>query len=341
MPMFKGKRKHRSLSQRKHTIGKMVAKNQEAENPWTEEENRKLCNLGDAGKTLGDIHRKFRSRNAESCLNQYFHLKGYHTTGISRTHTSHQARQEPSQYPQSTQNTHYSSVIGRHRGYRLHSAASVVDPIPHRRIIGTVLEQSYQYPSRSNQNTPSVLPLRRELPSVARRDADMAGQDAVKDRQEATMARRNSAEAHTYPTPLNSAASTSSHQNLRAAASTPSHPVAEGPEYPTSAMSAQVMPPNALGALNGNAFDNPPSSEVVDNESTGSPFTSRHQRRALSSSPSASTVNSPTDSTPATSAATSPTTPSHPPGTHYSPESQKAAANRVGKSRRPAHLEGF
>ncbi|KAF6239676.1 hypothetical protein HO173_002222 [Letharia columbiana] len=58
-PMFKGKRKHRSLSQRKHTIGKMGPSYHEAEKPWTEEENRKLCALGDAGKTLGDIHRKF------------------------------------------------------------------------------------------------------------------------------------------------------------------------------------------------------------------------------------------------------------------------------------------
>ena len=93
--VFKGRRKHRSLSQRKHTIGKMGPKYHEPEEPWTEEENQKLCALGDAGKTLGDIHRKFRSRNAERCLDRYFFLKGYHITGPSRTHASHQAGHPP------------------------------------------------------------------------------------------------------------------------------------------------------------------------------------------------------------------------------------------------------
>ncbi|CAF9923510.1 MAG: hypothetical protein ALECFALPRED_002396 [Alectoria fallacina] len=94
-PIFKGKRKHRSLSQRKHTIGKMGPQYHEAEKPWTEEEDRLLCALGDAGKTLGEIHRKFRSRNAERCLNRYFRLRGYHTTGKGLLRTSHQAREAP------------------------------------------------------------------------------------------------------------------------------------------------------------------------------------------------------------------------------------------------------
>lgn len=350
-PLFKGKRQHRSLSQRKHTIVKMGPKSDEAEKPWTEEEDRKLCNLGDTGKTLGDIHRKFRSRNAQRCLNRYFHLKGYDTTCIGRTHASHQ---DPLQYSQKTQKTYDSSVLERNREYRFHSGISVIDSIPHPRTMGTVLQQSLQTSAHANQDVPSVFPLRRQISetsseavrlaqaaqlthqeSAARQDADMAGQDAATDRQEATMTQQDAAEAHTYSTtPLNSAASTSRQQKLAAPAPTLAHSRAEG----SRSMSAQGKLPNALGPSSGNAFDDPSSPEVAGNEDTDWQFTSRCQRRAPSSSPSASTANSLTDSTPATSAANSPTTPS-PPETHESSDTQKAAANRVGKSRRSAHLE--
>ena len=80
-PLFRGKRKHRSLSQRKHTISKMGPRFHEAETLWTPDDDRKLCGLGDAGRTLGDIYRKFRSRNAERCLNRYFYLKDCQTSG--------------------------------------------------------------------------------------------------------------------------------------------------------------------------------------------------------------------------------------------------------------------
>ena len=154
--MFKGKRKHRSLSQRKHTINKMGPKYCEAENPWTEDEDRRLCELGDAGKTLAEVQRKFPSRNAERCLNRYFSLKGYQVPGRSHTHTSHQARQDPALWPLATQHTHSSSVVTRHRGHHLHPSASVFNPVPQRQSIGTVLQQNYQVSPSSGQSIPSV-----------------------------------------------------------------------------------------------------------------------------------------------------------------------------------------
>ncbi|KAM0800417.1 hypothetical protein BDR22DRAFT_821604 [Usnea florida] len=110
-PIFKGKRKHRSLSQRKHSITKMGPKYHEPEIPWTEEEDIILCAMGDAGKSLGDIHRKFRSRNAERCLKRYFHLKGQHTTGSNDSRTSQQLRQASARHASSALNI-YSSSIG-------------------------------------------------------------------------------------------------------------------------------------------------------------------------------------------------------------------------------------
>ena len=354
-PLFKGKRQHRSLSQRKHTIVKMGPKSDEAEKPWTEEENRKLCNMGDAGKTLGDIHRRFRSRNAQRCLNRYFHLKGYDTTGIG-THISHQ---DPLQYPQNTPSIHGSSVLEEHRENRLRSGISVIDSIPHPRTKDTVRQQSPQAPAHANQDGPSVFPLRRQMSelslealrlsqatqlthqeSAARQDADMAGQDVARDRQEVTMAQKDAAEAHTYSTvPLNSAASTLRQQEPAAPASNLAHSRAEGSRYPTPSTSAQGKLPNALGSSSGNGFDKPSSPKVVGNEDIRWQFTSSNERCTPSSSPSASTANSPTDFTSATSATNSPSTPSPSPETHISSDTHIAAAKRVGKSRRLAHFK--
>ena len=89
--VFQGRRKHRSLSQRKHTISKMGPKYHEPEEPWTEEEDQKLCALGDAKKTLGEIHRKFRYRNAERCLDRYFQLKGTPTPGPYHSNKSYES----------------------------------------------------------------------------------------------------------------------------------------------------------------------------------------------------------------------------------------------------------
>ena len=142
--VFKGRRKHRSLSQRKHTIGKMGPKYHEAEEPWTEDEDRKLCALGDAGKTLGDIHRKFRSRNAERCLNRYFHLKGYHSTGRSRT------LHPPALHPVSAQHTHELSTILEDPAYRHHPSASVVDALAHQHPETPSLNSSPAFTPRSH-----------------------------------------------------------------------------------------------------------------------------------------------------------------------------------------------
>ena len=142
-PLFKDKRKHRSLSQRKHTISKMGPKYHEAERPWTAEEDRKLCALGDDGKTLSDIHRKFRHRNAERCLNRYFHLKGYRPTSRSLTQTSHQAPQAPAPYPLGTQHTHSSSVLAGHTGYGSPTSTAAPNPITHGESFGPALQQNY------------------------------------------------------------------------------------------------------------------------------------------------------------------------------------------------------
>lgn len=326
--MFKGKRKHRSLSQRKHTIGKMGPKYSEAEEPWTEEENRKLCALGDAGKTLGDIHRKFRSRNAERCLNRYFHLKGFHTASRSHTRTSHQARQAPALYPLSTQHTHFSSVVARHRGYGrgygLHSSTSVIDPIPHRRSLGTVLQQSYRVPRLSSQNIPSVFPPRLRTPGMLSLSSSCTGAETA-NYSTASISLNNAASTEPHTTRTQGSSSTSRQQRLAAFSSSSSHSGAEPPTYSTP-----PMPP-----------DNPSSPEVVGNESLDDSFTSRRQRPATSSSSSsASTANSPTDSTPLTSTSNSPATTTPPLEIKDAPASKSAAANRVRKSRRPAHLEG-
>ena len=149
--MFKGRRKHRSLSQRKHTIGKMGPRYQESEKPFTEEENQRLCAMGDSGKTLGDIQRKFRSRNGEHCLKQYWLLKGYPTTGRSRTSTSHQARSAPALHALSTKHTLHSSIVARHGENPFHASTPIVEPVSHRLGTGTHPRPNYHASSTSSQ----------------------------------------------------------------------------------------------------------------------------------------------------------------------------------------------
>ena len=150
-PVFKGKRKHRSLSQRKHSITKMGPRYREPEIPWTEEEDRRLCAMGDAGKSLGDIHRKFRSRNAERCLKRYFHLKGQHTTGSNDSRTSHQVRQAPVRHAPSALNI-YSSNIGAVVG-QIHPSESASQRAP---------ASSWNNPSLSVQRRPTS-----DMPSLS------------------------------------------------------------------------------------------------------------------------------------------------------------------------------
>ncbi len=150
-PMFKGRRKHRSLSQRKHTIGKMGPRYQESEKPFTEEENQRLCAMGDSGKTLGDIQRKFRSRNGEHCLKQYWLLKGYPATGRSRTSTSHQARSAPALHALSTEHTLPSSIVARHGENPFHPITPIVEPVSHRQGTGTPPWPNYHASPTSSQ----------------------------------------------------------------------------------------------------------------------------------------------------------------------------------------------
>ena len=147
MSLFKGKRKHRSLSQRKHTIGKMGPKYHEAEEPWTAEENKKLCEMGDSGKTLGDIHRRFRSRNAERCLDRYFQMKGWDTAGGSRSGIDRQARRAPALQPVSTPPTNYPP------GYHPYPSSSSIEPVPHCQSIDPALQQTPQPLTTSSRNS--------------------------------------------------------------------------------------------------------------------------------------------------------------------------------------------
>lgn len=213
-PVFKGRRKHRSLSQRKHTIGKMGPKYHEAEEPWTEDEDRKLCALGDAGKTLGDIHRKFRSRNAERCLNRYFHLKGYNSTGGSRTSTPRQALHSPAPHPVSAQHANEFSTILEDSAYRHRPSASVVGSLPH------------QHPSTPSQNSSPAFTPRSHTPGTSALhtssgnifDSSSSSGAITNESTDYILARRHprpttsssSSSASTADPPNNSASSTSS-----------------------------------------------------------------------------------------------------------------------------------
>ena len=159
-PVFKGRRKHRSLSQRKHSITKMGPRYHEPEIPWTEGEDRRLCAMGDAGKSLGDIHREFRSRNAERCLKRYFHLKGQHRTGSNDNRTSHQLRQAPARYTPSALNI-YPSNIG-----------AVVDPVH-------PSEGASQRAPASSSNNPSLLVQRRPTSNMPSSSLSFASAEAA------------------------------------------------------------------------------------------------------------------------------------------------------------------
>ena len=159
-PIFKGKRKHRSLSQRKHSITKMGPRYREPEIPWTEEEDRRLCAMGDAGKSLGDIHRQFRSRNAERCLKRYFHLKGQHTTSSNDNRASHQARQAPARYAPSVLNIYPSNID------------AVVDPVH-------PSESASQGTPASSWNDPSFFVQRRPTSDMPSSSLSFASAEAA------------------------------------------------------------------------------------------------------------------------------------------------------------------
>lgn len=290
-PLFKDKRKHRSLSQRKHTISKMGPKYHEAERPWTAEEDRKLCALGDDGKTLGDIHRKFRHRNAERCLNRYFQLKGYRPTSRFHTrtpHQAHQAHQAPALYPLGIQHAHSSSVTPRHSGYNSHSSTSVADPITHSQSSSTVLQQSYQVPPTSGQNMPSIFTPRQQTSGMTAPPSSFTSAEL--------------ANYSTAPRPLKNAAST---ETLL--------PSSQGPSKRRSATPTSFSHHSDVGTSNSTtlhfSFDNPSSPEVVGNKSTDW----RQRPTTSSSSATGSGEKSATHSSPSSSVTESPTTTGPPP----------------------------
>ena len=275
--VFKGRRKHRSLSQRKHTIGKMGPKYNEAEAPWTEDEDRKLCALGDAGKTLGEIHRKFRTRNAERCLNRYFYLKGYYDTGRSRTQTT---RQAPVADSLDTQHTRHSSFNARHPAHGL------LAPLPY---------FGYQASPSSIQNDSAGHILRGQMPRTPFMSPSFS--------PTTSMSPNNA--APTEALTLRTQGSPEFLRQQRSAVSTlsssPSSPFsgAETPEHPPPSMSAPVMHPR------GNAYCSLSSQEPGNNESATCQSTPQRSRPSISSLSSELTANSLTDSTSATSSPSS------------------------------------
>ena len=160
-PIFKGIRKHRSLSQRKHTISKMGPSYHEAEEPWTEDENLKLRALGDAKRTLGEIHRKFRSRNAERCLEQYYYLKGHR----GRASASRQVSHAPAIGPLDVQGRRPSRTVEENAEHLFRSDASTIEPLTNHHPVDPAIQQSYQPSSAFGPTSPfSAFTLRPRTP---------------------------------------------------------------------------------------------------------------------------------------------------------------------------------
>ena len=297
--VFKGRRKHRSLSQRKHTISKMGPKFQEPEAPWTPEEEEKLCRLGDSGKTLGDIFRKFKSRNAERCMNRYFEIRG-HPTGRSRTNTSSQARHGLALNPLGNKSLHHWSIFERHPAYRFHPSTSVNEPASHPRSVDLAPQQRNQYSFTSGQNTPPASTFRGVTSTSPSLSPPYRGIEA-RMLSNATNFPDNAARPGTFNNRVHASPSLSeqqSHATVQSFYSPASHSGDEGQMYPTSSRSTRVMGPNALDAMSGDAAQSFAPSETIGNESTGGPWPSRQSRTQLPySSASVSTRNSYTNPT--------------------------------------------
>ena len=333
MSIFKGRRKHRSLSQRKHTIGRMGPKYHEAEEPWTESENQKLCALGDAGKSLGDIHRKFRSRNAERCLDRYFYLKGYHTTGSSHTRTSHQARHAPASRPRSPESMQNPSSIARHPAYGVHPGTSISGTGSHGQSIDTALQQAHQRPTAFSQNIPSASTLRSHTseapypPSpftsaerLSRSTASLFSSNVASPRPSATRSqgpsgslRQLERQGVSFSTPPYSSALSSS----------------QDPEHRTIFLPPPSCYSSAFGALSDDVPGRTASNEA---DRSATPFASWHSRLSMSStSLSATTANSPDNPTSPTSSLSTPRTVTSPFGSRTSLDSHSVAANKGQK----------
>ena len=322
-PVFKGRRKHRSLSQRKHTISRMGPKFYEAESPWTEDEDRKLCALGDAGKTLGDIRRKFRNRNAERCMNRYFSLKGYPTSGKN---PSQQAHHTPGPSSLSTQQMLHPSVVARYPAYRDQPITSVIEPVSYRKCTGTPPQPSYQAPTTSNHNKPSIFTLDSQTPEAPSSALSVTGAEASIN-SAASMSSNNAISTETFVQnqDLSDRSRPAGPANSSAASSFSSPgPDTGGPHHSTNCTFAQTAMPNTIGATNGETSDN-------------LTFSSTQQKPTVLSSSSASPADSHSRSS-STTTSPSPCASVSSPLEKPDPQtSHRAAANRVRKSRRTAH----
>ena len=289
LPIFKGKRKHRSLSQRRHTISRMRGPQyHEAERPWTTQEDKKLCSMGDAGKGLGDINRKFPTRNAERCLNRYFHLtnlKGYHPTSSGHGHTSHKALQDLAQSPlgiqQPTGSPGSSSAVARHREHRLQSS-----PSPYQSVYQTLPTSDRHIPSSSTLNTypqqyTSPMPRAKPFPEV--RESSLRLPSSI----QVSGIPSSSTPYSTASTSWNNAASAEPRTPQLQNPSRPSTQQAQTTPFPPSSLS----PPNAKGpkqSTPSTSTTNPFPPDAASNESNYWQSTSTRYRRPTTSSSASS-----------------------------------------------------
>ena len=331
--LFKGRRKHRSLSQRKHTIGKMGPKYHEAEEPWTEADNKKLCALGDAGKSLGDIHRKFRSRNAERCLDQYFHLKGYRTTGSSDARTSHQARHAPASRSRSPEPMQDPSSVPRHSVYGVHPGTSTSETGSHGQSIDSALQQTHQRPITFSQKIPSAF-TQRSHPSEASSPSSPFASAGPLSCSTGSLFSNNAASPRPFatqsqgpPEPLRRL------ERQGVSHSTPPYSSAlsrrQDPEHRPIILPPPPPYPSALGAMGDNVSGRTASYGALANAGPESPFAAWHPR--LSMSLSSTTANSPNNPTSPTPSLSTPRTMTSPFGSRETLDSHSVAAKKGRK----------
>ena len=337
--IFKGRRKHRSLSQRKHTIGKMGPKYHEPEEPWTESDNQKLCALGDAGKTLGDIHRKFRSRNAERCLDRYFYLKGYQTTGPDLTRTSHQARHAPASRscsPESMQDPRFNA---RHSAYGVHAGTSVSETDSHRQRRDTALQPTHQRPKTFSQNPSSAFTLRSHKSEAMYSSSTFISDEPLSYHTPSLFS--NTAAPPRPPTAQIQGPSGSQRQlkrqgvshSTRADSATLASP--HDPEHRTALLPLPSCYTSAFGALGDNVPGRTASYEAHRNASAESPLAPWPPMRLSmsSSSLSGTTANSPANPTSPSSSLSTPRTVASQFGSRDSLDSHNVVAKKVRRSR--------
>ena len=334
--MFKGRRKHRSLSQRKHTIGRMGPKYHEAEEPWTEAENRRLCALGDAGKTLGEIHRKFRSRNAERCLDRYFYLKGYHNTGSSHTPTSPQDRHAPESRLHSPESMQDPSVVPRHSAYGVHPGTSISETGSHGQSIDTALQQTNQRPTVFSLNALSALARESRKSQASGPSSPIASAEPLS-RSTGSLFSNTAASPRPPASRFQGPPDTLGQpERPKVSHSTPSYSSArssaQDPENRTIWLPPPSSHPSVLGASSDNVPGRTASYEAHRNASAESHFDPWHPRLSTSSSwLSATTANSPTNPTSPTSSLSTPGTLTSPFGSRDSLVSHNVAARKVRK----------